>query len=176
MTSRDFQNQLARRASQAEIELSPALAGQLEAYYRLLSHWNASINLTALPLDPMTDQAVDRLFIEPVAAARYITTDLPIWFDLGSGGGSPGIPLKLARPGGRLTMVESKDRKAVFLREAIRVLQMDNTAVEAQRIEAVAASHGLAGSADLVTVRAVRVDLTTFRATGCVAPHCACPR
>ena len=41
------------------------------------------------------------------------------WFDLGSGGGSPAIPLKLVRPDARLTMVESKTRKAAFLREAV---------------------------------------------------------
>ena len=45
-----------------------------------------------------------------------------LWFDIGSGGGSPAIPLKLARPTLPLPMVESKTRKAVFLREAVRAL------------------------------------------------------
>ena len=164
MSAPDFLDQLASRASLAGITLSAALAGQLEAYCRLLAHWNDRINLTALPLDPMTDQAIDRLLIEPLAAARYLSIEAPVWFDLGSGGGSPAIPMKLARPAGLLTMVESKERKAAFLREAVRVLHMDNTSVEAQRIEALAADNGLAGTVDLITVRAVRLDPILFGA------------
>ena len=166
MISHDFQNQLARRASLAELDLSPALVGQLEAYYRLLVHWNTRVNLTALPLNPITDQAVDRLLIEPIAAAQYLATAAPVWFDFGSGGGSPAIPLKLARPAGQLTMIESKERKAAFLREAVRSLKMDDTRVEAIRIEALATDYGLAATADLVTVRAVRADQALFDAIG----------
>jgi 16S rRNA (guanine527-N7)-methyltransferase len=166
MISHDFQNQLARRASLAELDLSPALAEQLEAYYRLLVHWNASINLTALPLNPISDQAVDRLLIEPIAAAQYLATAAPVWFDLGSGCGSPAIPLKLTRPAGQLTMIESKERKAAFLREAVRLLKMGNTRVEAVRIEALATDYRLAATADLVTVRAVRADQALFDAIG----------
>ena len=162
MTSGDFQDQLAKRAALAEVALFPALAAQLEAYYRLLTHWNASINLTALPLDPLTDQAMDRLLIEPLAAAHFLSTDSPMWFDLGSGSGSPAIPLKLARPAGWLTMVESKERKAAFLREAVRALSLDGADVEDERIEVVAADHRRAGTADLITVRAVRIDPSLF--------------
>jgi 16S rRNA (guanine527-N7)-methyltransferase len=164
MISRDFQNQLARRALLAEVDLSPTLADQLEAYYRLLAHWNTSINLTALPLNPITDQAIDRLLIEPISAAQYLSTAAPAWFDVGSGGGSPAIPLKLARPAAQLTMVESKERKAAFLREAVRSLRMDNARVEAVRIEALAADLKLKATADLVTVRAVRTDQGLFDA------------
>jgi 16S rRNA (guanine527-N7)-methyltransferase len=164
MSVPDFPDQLARRASLAGMTLSAALAAQLEAYCRLLAHWNGRINLTALPLDPMTDQAIDRLLIEPLAAARHLSTDAPVWFDLGSGGGSPAIPMKLARPAGLLTMVESKERKAAFLREAVRVLHLDNTSVEGQRIEALAADNALEGTVDLITIRAVRLDPILFGA------------
>ena len=166
MVSQDFQSQLARRAALAEIHLSHALAGQLETYYRLLVHWNTSINLTALPLNPITDQAIDRLLIEPIAAAQHLAAAAPVWFDLGSGGGSPAIPLKLARPAGQLTMIESKERKAGFLREAVRSLKLDNTRVEAIRIEALATDSRLAATADLVTVRAVRADQALFDVIG----------
>jgi len=96
----------------------------LETYYRLLAQWNVKINLTALPLQPPTDSTFDRLFIEPLLAAELVP-DLPgIWFDLGSGGGSPALPLKLIRPSLSLTLVESKTRKAAFLREALRALKL----------------------------------------------------
>jgi 16S rRNA (guanine527-N7)-methyltransferase len=163
MSSDNLLSRLVMRASVAGIDLSPSLATRLEAYYRLLSHWNASINLTALRLDPITDQALDRLLVEPLLAARYISfMASPTWFDLGSGGGSPAIPLKLAKPASRLTMVESKERKAAFLREAIRTLELPESTVEASRIETAAAAHPLAGSVDLITVRAVRIDPSLF--------------
>jgi 16S rRNA (guanine(527)-N(7))-methyltransferase RsmG len=164
MSSDGLLSRLVTRGSAAGIDLSPSLATRLESYYRLLAHWNASINLTALQLDPITDNALDRLLIEPLAAAHYVpdSPPVPTWFDLGSGGGSPAIPLKLAKPYARLTMVESRERKAAFLREAIRVLDLEESAVEASRIQAIAASHPLAGSVDLVTVRAVRIDPSLF--------------
>lgn len=165
MSSDGLLSRLVERASAAGIELSPSLATRLESYYRLLAHWNASINLTALQLDPINDHALDRLLIEPLAGARYISVSsatAPTWFDLGSGGGSPAIPLKLAVPTTRLTMVESRERKAAFLREAIRTLELEESAVEGSRIETVAATHPLAGSIDLITVRAVRIDPSLF--------------
>lgn len=163
MSSDNLLSRLVTRASVAGIDLSPSLATRLEAYFRLLAHWNASINLTALKLDPITDQALDRLLVEPLLAARHASfATSPTWFDLGSGGGSPAIPLKLAKPTSRLTMVESKERKAAFLREAIRTLELEESTVEASRIETVAATHPLAGSVDLVTVRAVRIDPLLF--------------
>jgi 16S rRNA (guanine527-N7)-methyltransferase len=158
MSESAFQNQLARLASASGLDLSRTLSEQLEAYYRLLAHWNATINLTALPLDPISDEALDRLLIEPLSAARYLSKDVDSWFDLGSGGGSPAIPMKLFRPETPLTMVESKYRKAAFLREATRSLALTRSAVLTERIEDVAASPIYAGTVDCVTVRAVRLD------------------
>jgi 16S rRNA (guanine527-N7)-methyltransferase len=136
----------------------------LEAYFRLLAQWNAKINLTALPLDAPTDETFDRLLVEPLAAARQIPTHTPSrWVDLGSGGGSPAIPLKLARPALRLTMIESKERKSAFLREAVRALGLADVAVETERFESASAKAKHAGTADLVTVRAVRADSVLFK-------------
>jgi 16S rRNA (guanine527-N7)-methyltransferase len=128
----------------------------LETYFRLLAQWNVKINLTALPLQTPTDQTFDRLFIEPLAAATVVTESPGIWFDLGSGGGSPALPLKLIRPALSLTLVESKTRKAAFLREVVRILRLPRTEIANVRFEEIepAAYRG----ADLVTVRAVKPD------------------
>jgi len=138
----------------------PQLFEPLETYYRLLARWNEKINLTALPLRTPTDATFDRLLIEPIAAARYVPASGVVWFDLGSGGGSPAIPLKLVRPGARLTMVEARARKAAFLREAARLLSLRETVVENVRFEALGTGNDRQAteSADLVTVRAVKVD------------------
>ena len=139
----------------------------LEAYFRLLAQWNAKINLTALPLDAPTDETFDRLLVEPLGAAKQIPADnTSVWFDLGSGGGSPAIPLKIARPALRLTMIESKERKSAFLREVIRVLGLTETSVETERFEIAAAKPEFAGTAALVTVRAVKADAGLFETAG----------
>ena len=167
MTTLEFRDKLARRTRRAKAPVTLGMLEPLEAYFRLLTQWNAKINLTALPLDAPTDETFDRLFVEPLGAARQIPADTPgVWFDLGSGGGSPAIPLKIARPGLTLTMIESKERKSAFLREAIRALELPNATVETARFEDVAAKPQFAGIADIVTVRAVKTDAELFAAAG----------
>jgi 16S rRNA (guanine527-N7)-methyltransferase len=162
LTSLEFRDRLARRSRRAKAHLTLSMLEPLEAYFRLLVHWNATINLTALPLDNPTDETFDRLLVEPLAAARHVADASNVWFDLGSGGGSPAIPLKLARPALRLTMVESKTRKAAFLREVVRVIGLSNAVVLDERFEEVARRPEAVAAADLLTVRAVKTDDALF--------------
>jgi 16S rRNA (guanine527-N7)-methyltransferase len=114
------------------------------------------MNLTALPLDGLPDKTLDRLFIEPLGAARYVPKSPLAWLDIGSGGGSPAIPLKVLRRQARLTMVESKARKAAFLREVVRALELKGSDVQNVRFEQL--TDPASPSVDLVTVRAVKAD------------------
>jgi 16S rRNA (guanine527-N7)-methyltransferase len=167
VTTLEFRDRLARRTRRAKAPITLAMLEPLELYFQLLAHWNARINLTALPLDAPTDETFDRLLVEPLAAAKQIPNDIPaVWFDLGSGGGSPAIPLKIARPALKLTMVESKERKSAFLREAIRALGLVETSVETGRFETIAAKSTVTSSVDFVTVRAVRTDDQLFESAG----------
>jgi 16S rRNA (guanine527-N7)-methyltransferase len=145
------------------LTVAPPEIDQLEAYYRLLSHWNRKINLTALSLEPLCDDTVDRLLIEPLAAALHVSHAPGEWFDLGSGGGSPAIPLKIVRPLLGLTMVEARGRKAAFLREVMRDLALSDSAVVNERFESLEDRTDFRGVASLVTVRAVRVDSILLR-------------
>ena len=131
---------------------------QLEHYYQLLRHWNKRINLTALQLEPLTDTAIDRLFVEPLRAAAHIPDSELTCIDLGSGGGSPAIPLKIMRPLLKLTLVESRSRKVSFLREVTRELALRDVVVICGRFEAIARNPELVGSGNIVTLRAVRLD------------------
>jgi len=158
MSEEIFRRLLAERAEVSNIALDPIVEDKLTAYFRLLAHWNNRINLTSLPLEPPTAQAVDRLFIEPLLAAPLIKPGAENWFDLGSGGGSPAIPLQIAVRIRRLVMVESRERKAAFLREAVRELGLLGSEVEVSRIEAVAGETTNASTVDLITVRAVRME------------------
>ena len=163
MTSLEFRERLARRARRAKAPLTLSMLDPLEAYFRLLTQWNATINLTALPLDTPTDETFDRILVEPLAAARRVEDAPAVWFDLGSGGGSPAIPLKIARPRLALTMIEARERKSAFLREVVRVLRLAGTEVANARFEDVAENPARIGVADQVTVRAVKADEGLFQ-------------
>lgn len=152
-----------RRAKASGITLEKSLVDGLETYYQLLTKWNAKINLTAFRLTPEgTDEAVDRLLLEPVVAARYIPENARTLLDAGSGGGSPAIPLKLASKGLALRMVEVKTRKAVFLREAVRALGLKDAEVETSRFEELLPRPELHEALDLVSIRAVRIETRTL--------------
>jgi len=178
MTPREFSERLAKRARKANVSLDPRAAESLCAYYRLLEIWNEKVNLTAFSLKDAPDEAIDRLLIEPLVAARHLHGSHgqgqgprlgphPRLLDIGSGGGSPAIPLKIAIPSLTLVMVESKTRKSAFLREAARQLNLADTSVETVRAEDLLTRPELHESQDLVSVRAVRVEqklLTSIQA------------
>jgi 16S rRNA (guanine527-N7)-methyltransferase len=163
VANREFRDRLKRRAKWAGATLDAPLVENLEVYYQLLTKWNAKINLTAFRLTSEgDDSAIDRLLIEPVIAARYIPENARTLLDAGSGGGSPAIPLKLASRNLTLRMVEVKTRKAVFLREAVRALNLKDAEVETSRFEELLPRAELHEALDLVSIRAVRVDLRTL--------------
>ncbi len=122
-------------------------------YLELLRRWNGRLNLTALPLDaPLPKPSLDRLIVEPLLAAPWLrSTDIVV--DLGSGGGSPALPLKIAAPDVVLTLVEARERKCAFLREAVRVLGLADVKVRQARFEALRPLP----RGTVVTVRAVRL-------------------
>jgi 16S rRNA (guanine527-N7)-methyltransferase len=178
MTPREFSERLAKRARKANVSLDPQTVESLAAYYRLLEFWNEKVNLTAFSLKDAPDEAIDRLLIEPLVVARHLRgshghgqgphlSPHPRLLDIGSGGGSPAIPLKIAIPSLSLIMVESKTRKSAFLREAIRHLNLTETSVETVRAEDLLTRPELHESQDLVSVRAVRMEprlLTSIQA------------
>jgi 16S rRNA (guanine527-N7)-methyltransferase len=167
VTEDSLADRIARRASDAGITLTDNDLGHLTDYWALLERWNKRINLTALPLQGSPESSIDRLLIEPLAAAVLVDTGPIRWLDLGSGGGSPAIPLKIMRPASRLTMVESRSKKVAFLREAIRQLGLAGTEVLNMR------SDDLLGGGDpvqLITARGVRFDDGISKVVGRLLP------
>ena len=150
----DLSARLAELGHAASVALDERQLRGLESYLHLLARWNATINLTSLPLDGFPGATLNRLIAEPLIASKYMPFSEAVagatWFDLGSGGGSPAIPLKLVCPSPALTMVESRERKGAFLREALRELRLPNTHVASARIEDTNSVN-----VDIITVRAV---------------------
>jgi len=147
-----------RRGATAGVAVTDGLAESLGSYVALLAKWNAKINLTALAVNEPDAGTIDRLIIEPLIASKLIRPEDELSLDVGSGGGSPAIPLVLCCPTLRMTLVESRGRKAAFLREALRHLGVNSARVENCRVEELAVRSDFVGAVDLVTIRAVRID------------------
>ena len=158
MNAREFRERLQRRAKKAGITVSPEVVSRVEIYYRLLATWNQKINLTSLNLREASDESFDRLLVEPLVAARHAPAAPGRMLDVGTGGGSPALPFAVAAPHLTLLMVESKTRKSVFLREAVRALDLGGAEVVTARFEELLARPDLHETHDLVTIRAVRVE------------------
>ncbi len=145
---------------------APALFANISTYINILTRWNSRINLTAIR-DP--EQIVTRHFGESLFAARHlfpvgtaavgcpaersstVAGASPLALaDLGSGAGFPGIPIKLWAPNISLTLIESNQKKATFLREVTRALILTNIDVHNVRAETLSP-----GTYDVVTLRAV---------------------
>jgi len=163
MTVREFKERLSRRAKRAAVTIPTALNDRLWVYFQLLTKWNAKINLTGLNLEDPTPEAIDRLLIEPLVAAQHGESARSL-IDIGSGGGSPALPLALALGGVRLAMIEAKTRKSVFLREAARELGLEDAVVVTARHESLLSDPTFHDAFDLLSVRAVRVESRVFAA------------
>jgi 16S rRNA (guanine527-N7)-methyltransferase len=161
--------------------LSESQFKDISTYIDILLRWNLKLNLTAIR-DP--EEIVTRHFGESLFAAGHLfpcaetgrvgaglrpgQADLGSArvADVGSGAGFPGLPIKLCVPEIHLTLIESTQKKATFLREVVRALAFTNVDVFAGRAEELPG-----GSADVVTLRAVeRFDSVLPVAARLVAP------
>jgi 16S rRNA (guanine527-N7)-methyltransferase len=135
--------------------LSTETSEKFAAYLTLLQKWNAKTNLTAIRDE---EGILSRHFLESILCVSLLGSiagppNIVTLLDFGSGAGFPGIPIALMRPEIRVTLAESQNKKAAFLREAVRNLSLDSgelaTKVHSARAEELATEF------DCVTLRAV---------------------
>lgn len=136
--------------------LSDMQLAQLAAYLEILHRWNARMNLTAVR-DP--EPMVTRHFGESLFAAQKLfhspRAPRPSFLiDIGSGAGFPGLPIKIWAPEVEVTLVESQAKKATFLKEVIRALELKGISVANKRAEDVI-RDGTEEGVTTVTLRAV---------------------
>ena len=122
--------QLARGLMAMNTCVSPEQQEKLLAYLDLLYKWNRVYSLTALKED---DQAVSHHLLDSLSILPFVPTGNLL--DVGSGGGTPGIPLAIARPELAVTLLDSNTKKAAFLRQAAIELGLNNIAVHSGRVE-----------------------------------------
>jgi 16S rRNA (guanine527-N7)-methyltransferase len=145
------------------------LLSNISMYVDMLLRWNRRINLTAIR-DP--EEIVTRHFGESLFTARHLfphheVAQAATVADVGSGAGFPGIPIKLWAPDISLTLIESHQKKATFLREVARALTLTNINIQDVRAESI--SHA---AFDVVTLRAVeRFDAVLPAAAALLKPQ-----
>ena len=157
MARPDIGDSLVEAAAQLGIPLAPGQLAQLDQLGAALREGNRRVNLTGV-VDP--SEVETRHFLDSLSAAvplldRLATGEPLRLVDVGSGGGMPGLPLKIAFPVLRVTLVESVNKKADFLRETVADLGLPDVTVVAARAELAAREPDHRDAYDWATARAL---------------------
>ncbi|MDT4954067.1 MAG: rRNA (guanine527-N7)-methyltransferase [Acidobacteriota bacterium] len=143
----EFVSALEQFAPRYDVRLNAPAIARLGEYYELVMDWNARLHLVApcAPTEFATRHVLESLFVLP-----FLTEGARI-IDVGSGAGLPIIPCLILRPSLHATLIDSSQKKTIFLREALRLIgAQDSAKVIAGRFE-----NMLAPEAEYVTCRAL---------------------
>ena len=123
--------QFSKALAEMGLTIDAATQARLLDYLGLLAKWNKTYNLTAIhePERMLTHHLLDSLALLPHVTAERL-------LDVGSGGGLPGIPLAIARPGLKVTVLDANHKKAAFMQQAVIELKLGNVEVVCDRSEA----------------------------------------
>jgi 16S rRNA (guanine527-N7)-methyltransferase len=125
-----MQKRIRELLEKAGIAVSETEAGQLAEYLALMERWNTVYNLTSI-VEP--EEMIQRHLVESLAFKPYLRGTRIA--DVGSGAGLPGIPLAITTPGLAMTLIESRGKKARFLRHVQGTLNLINVSVAHSRAE-----------------------------------------
>jgi 16S rRNA (guanine527-N7)-methyltransferase len=115
-----------------QLQVTPEQIAAIQRYMAMLFAWNEKVNLTAIR-DPL--EVLYRHFCESMYAAAAVPMQAGRLADVGSGGGFPGLALKIAKPELQVFLIESNVKKATFLAEVVRELELADTRVLVSRYE-----------------------------------------
>lgn len=135
------------------ISLTPKQIALFESYQKHLMDWNARLNLTAI-----RDEEGIRIkhFLDSLSCLQVMQDNPPKrMIDIGTGGGFPGIPLKILMPGMHLTLVESVGKKVQFCQHIVDALKLENVQVIQARAEEVGQAREHREKYDWAVARAV---------------------
>ena len=151
MNIEEFSKELTKLESKIEIELSLDEIEKLYKFMYLLLEWNEKINLTAItePKDIILKHFVDSITIK-----KYIKSENKV-LDMGTGAGFPGIPLKIISSDTYFTLVDSLNKRIIFLNKVCDKLKLDKIENIHSRAEELAKNKKYREQYDVVTSRAV---------------------
>jgi len=129
-TRADLDARLERGLTQLGLALARDARIQLLDYLTLIEKWNRVYNLTSIRDN---EKMISVHLLDCLAVASHISGARVL--DVGSGAGLPGIPLAIARPELQVTLLESSQKKAAFLKQAVTELRLENASVVCERVE-----------------------------------------
>ena len=147
--------QLRRRTPGLGLELTDAQLDLFQKYFEELIVWNGRFNLTAITA---YEEVQEKHFLDSLTVSLALPQPIPGAFrliDVGSGGGFPGIPLKIVFPQIEMVMIESTDKKADFLRHIVEVLSLEQVEIVCGRAEELAHAKEYREHFDAATARAL---------------------
>lgn len=144
-----FVQRLAEGCRRLDLFLTGDQTTAMTAHAAELMRWNKKINLTAIT---GPGAVAEKHFVDAVAASAHITGVAKI-MDLGSGGGFPGLPLKVLNPHLELVLVDAARKKVNFLKHVIRTLKLDTADAIHSRVEDLHADPDFAGQFDGIVAR-----------------------
>ena len=146
----DFSEALREGARQCNIMLSAAQISSMALHFQELVRWNRAVKLTAVK-DPGT--AAIRLYLDSLVLSVELPDEGRV-LDVGSGGGFPGIPLAVVKPGLQIRALEAQSRKVHFLRHSARSLKLENFKSILDRLERLPESSEHHDAFDCLVTRA----------------------
>lgn len=146
-------NQLKEDALQFGVELNEKQLSQFLRYYEMLIDWNEKINLTAIT---EFEEVLKKHFLDSISIGRLLIQDESVSIlDIGTGAGFPGIPIKIAFPDTKVTLLDSLNKRVIFLNEVIKELSLDNIMALHGRAEDFAKKEDMREQFDFCVSRAV---------------------
>lgn len=148
-----FKEVLLEVAKESQIELDATAVEKLNRYYELLVEWNQKMNLTALtePYDVALKHFCDSILLLKFADIKEGSSLI----DVGTGAGFPSVPIKIVRPDIRLCLLDSLNKRLVFLNEVVNELSLADVKIVHSRAEDGARKPELREKFDYATSRAV---------------------
>lgn len=151
MEKKDWIQELEKKAKKMQIELSNQQLEQFYLYMNLLLEWNGKINLTAIT-DPK--EIILKHFIDSITITPYLKNAQSI-LDIGTGAGFPGIPLAILENSKDFVLMDSLNKRIIFLQEVIQNIALTRVQAIHGRAEELGKEKEHREHYDLVTSRAV---------------------
>lgn len=157
MLKEEFSEKIKEYMNKINIEISDKQIEKFFDYMNLLLEWNEKINLTAIT-EP--EDIILKHFVDCATILKYIKDEDKI-IDIGTGAGFPGIPLKILNEKLDITLMDSLNKRIIFLNEIINKLDLKNIVAIHARAEELARNKGYREKFDIATSRAV-ANLSTL--------------
>ncbi|MDH4206865.1 MAG: 16S rRNA (guanine(527)-N(7))-methyltransferase RsmG, partial [Desulfobacteraceae bacterium] len=158
--SKKWQNLIYEGAKNLDIHIDKQKIEKFAIHALELMKWNQKTNLTAIT-DPF--EVAVKHFLDSIVPVQIIPPNASL-FDIGSGGGFPGIPLKISLPSLSVTLIDASRKKVSFLKHIIRILELKNIDALHVRAEEFAKKPGVEKKYDVIISRALS-SMTTFAMT-----------